>query len=822
MLRPSFLLRLLASALLAVPALSARAQQAPPPAGSYEVLAVTIEGAEDESTREFARQVSGLRVGQQVQLPWDEAFGEAVRNLYTRGPFSDAAVAVDQVAGQGVFLTVRVTPVPRLGEITYNGLSSAERREIETQVPLLRGRAVRPADIERGRVAITNYLRSRGFRLATVDVQQRVAEDGRLALAYNVNRGDRLTVAQVIVQGNEAVSDNAVRRRLRNTPERRWWRFWKRETFDEDKFEQDLAALVRYYNDRGHFGARVVRDTVYTRVPEGGGRPELVVEVEIDEGPRYHVRNVVFEGNTVFTDDQLRAALGIQRGDVFNRTRLERNLYYTQDHSDVSSLYSDRGYLRFDVQQQIVEVPGDSLDLYFEVSEGDVYDFGQVQIAGNTRTKEHVIRRELRTVPGDVYSRQAIERSVRELIQLNYFDQAAIGQGPAIAVNDEDRTVDLTYRLTETSSDQLELSGGWGGAIGLLLTARVTFNNFSAQNIFNREAWRPLPAGDGQQLALQVVTSGRQYQNYSLSFTEPWFRGRQTPIGFSVGYSDYNLSTSNYRVARGYGNVFYRQRLTWPDDFFQTGTSLGYQLFNIAGQTGQVAFGLPEGISQELTLRQTLSRNALNSPIFPSAGSSLSLGAAVAVPLPGLVQYYKLDAQNAWYTPVAGRLSLGLRTQFGYIGSITGEQVQFQRFLVGGSPLETGSSSQARGFGKDLIFLRGYPLEAIGPRRAGGAVGGRILNKYQLEAQLVAVQTPQLSFAPYLFVDAANTWDGLADYNPADLYRSAGFGARVFLPILGLVDLNYGYQIDRFAPLPGQTTETGLPQWRFQLSLGGQ
>ena len=803
---------LAASLAVLVAAPSSFAQQ--PIAPTYEILGVDVEGIDSESEEAYIISIADLRPGERVKLPYDEAFAHAVRQLYRLGQMSDAEVAVDRVTGTGVFLTIRVQQQPRLGEVMFDGIGRGDRDEIRDRLPLIKGRRVRPGDVEQSRLIVQEHLREKGYRLASVTASQEETEDDRLNVTLTASRGERVEVEDVVFIGNENFSERTLRKRLKNTPEKRWWRFWKRETFSQSGFETDKDALIRYYNDRGYYGARVVRDSVYTR-DNDDGEPELVVELEVDEGPKYHIRDVVFEGNTVYTDDQLRFALGIQPGDVYNRSLIEKNLYYSPDHTDVASLYTDRGYLRFNVSPQTIEVPGDSLDLFFEVTEGDVYEFGTIEIAGNTRTKEHVVRREIRTVPGQTYSRQAVERSVRELVQLNYFDQNSIAGGPAIKPNDETKTVDLTYTLAEQSSDQLELSGGYGGSLGLLLTARVTFNNFSAQGILDGSAWTPVPSGDGQQLSLQVVTSGTRYQNYSLSFTEPWFRGRPTPVGFSLGLQQFeNRPTqSEYRIRLATAQVFARSQLKWPDDYFQTGTTLGYRLYDISGRS---TIGLPEGTNQELTLRQTLSRNALDNPVFPSAGSQNSLALTVAPPIPGFVQYYKADLQNAWYAPLAGRFSLSFKTQFGYIGSLTGDEVEFQRYLVGGGPLETNRNLV--GFGKDLIYLRGYPAQAIGPRRGTQSVGGRILNKYQAELQWVAFQTPQLSLAPYVFADAANAWDGFNDYDPSQLFRSVGVGSRVILPILGLVDLNYGYSLDRFQPIDNR--HDGSPQWEFQVTLG--
>ncbi|HYE95608.1 MAG TPA: POTRA domain-containing protein, partial [Rubricoccaceae bacterium] len=437
---------------------TAHPAMAQPEAPRYEVLAVNVEGA-SEDMAPYALQASGLRVGQRVALPYDAAFSEAVRDLYALGQFSDVEVVADRVAGEGVFLLIRVVEEPRLADYRLEGVSGSAREDLEPQIPLMRGRPVRPSDIERTVLGIQEYYRKKGYLRPTVEVERATNAEGRVELTFDVTRGPRLEVIDVRFTGNEAFSERTLRRRLKNTPERRWWRFWSAETFVEEELDEDLQRVVEFYNNRGYYGARVVRDTAYVVDPPDG-RAGVVVEVAVEEGPRYRVRHVDFEGNTLFTDEQLRQALGFQRGDVYDASKLDQNLYYTEQHTDVASLYTDRGYLRFEIRPVITEVPGDSLDLLFEIVEGDVYEFGQVEIAGNTRTKDHVIRRELRTVPGQTYSRQAIERSVRELITLNYFDQTSLAAGPDIAVDDEDKTVDLGYTLTEASSDQLELSGG--------------------------------------------------------------------------------------------------------------------------------------------------------------------------------------------------------------------------------------------------------------------------------------------------------------------------------------------------------------------------
>ncbi|MEO1631839.1 MAG: outer membrane protein assembly factor BamA, partial [Bacteroidota bacterium] len=727
--------------------------------------------------------------------------------------------------GEGIFLLIRVEEQPRLASIQFEGVKRGQRDDLEETVPLLRGRPVRPADLARTEQAIINYFRDEGYLLATVDHTVSVNDNGRADVVFNVDRGRKVEVENISFVGNDSFSERTLRKRLKNTPEDRWWRFWSGESFVAQDFEEDLQTLVDWYQDEGYYGARVLQDSVWVE-GEAQGEPEVHIQIKVEEGPLYVIRDVSFEGNTEYTDAQLRTALGFEVGEPYSKKKFEQNLYYNPDHSDIASLYTDRGYLRFNAIPTITTTQGDSLDIAFLINEGDIYEFGQITIAGNTKTKEHVVRRELRTIPGQTYSRQAIERSVRELVTLNYFAQEELAGGPSIEIDEETRTVGLTYNLTEAGGDQLELSGGWGGFTGLLLQAGVRFNNFSIQNLFDGSAWRPVPSGDGQTLALQVQTNGRFYQNYSLSFTEPWFRGRPNPVGFSLGYT-YNGLRSRFvsdQVGEGdsfqlvSARVFNRFRLKWPDDFFQTGTDLSYRLYNINGQGFSNAFGLPVGVSQELNVRQSLTRNSLNNPIFPSAGSSFLFSAEAALPLPGFIQYHKWRLSNDWYLPIFGRLSFGAKADYGYIGSLTGDEVEFQRYLLGGSPLD--AQGNFIGFGKDVLFMRGYPLGVISPRQDGEAVGGRIFNQYSAEIQLLAVQSPQLQFAPYLFADAGNAWDSFDTYSPSRLFRSAGFGAKIFLPILGLVDLNYGYQIDPF--VPRNSTDTGLPQWRFQFSLGGQ
>ncbi len=793
---------------------------ASPPA-PYEILDITVEGSDSESARSIIAQASGLIAGEIVTLPGDEAIADAVRSVYRLGLFSDVKIVEERRAGDGVYLSIKVKEEPRLAEYTFSGIKKGQQKDLREKAPLLKGSPVRPSDIERTDRQIKQYFRDKGYLLAQVDVRREETADGQVKVDFAIDRGQKVKVEEIRITGNEVVSDFRLKRKMKKTNENKWWRFWSGAKFDRNEYENDLNNVVRYYNDNGYYDARILGDSVFV---QQGEKPGMIVELAVEEGPRYVVRDIIWEGNTIYPDDFLGDALGIVQGEAFDRSKLEQNLYQNKNSSDISSLYMNRGYMRFSIEPTIRVAEGDSLDVHFDIVEGDVYQFGDVGISGNTKTKEHVIRRELYTIPGQTFSRDAIQESIRRLSQLNYFTQESLGGGPGIDIDETGKTVDLTYSVVEQSSDQLELSGSWG-SFGPILMLRFGFNNFSAQNLFNGSAWDPLPSGDGQQLSLAVQTTGSFYQNYSLSYTEPWFRGRPTPIGMSLSYSSYGGGSSSRRFSGySYGfqsdghlktasaRVFYERRLQWPDDKFSMGSALRYQHYD-----NQNLFrSIPEGISRIATFQQSLSRNSLDHPIFPSRGSSFSLSLEIAPPIPGFVQYYKTRFKTEWNAPLASKLSIRFGADFGYVGSLTGNRVNFERFVVGGSPFDT--QGYYNYFGRDIVYMRGYPSASIGPRLNGEPVGGVVLNKYMSEIKLLAIQTEQLSAQPYVFLDAVNAWDRFGLYNPAELFRSAGVGMRMYLPILRMVELTYGYNFDEFSS--GSSTEPGLSKWRFQFTLG--
>ena len=830
---PSLFLALLLGGTLSAPAQtpsqSPRAgETAAAPRPTYVIQDIQVEGVRNAQTRQFVIQSSGLAKGQEITLPSGDAVAQAIRSIYDLRMFSDVAIYRKQQSGTNVTLIIEVTPEPTLAAYTLKGIDGGDREDLKKKIPLLRGSPVRPSDVERSKQIIKNFYEEEGYLRTEVDVQREESEGNRIALTFNVDREEEIEVERIRFLGNEQFDDGDLQGAMDETRENRWWRIWKGEKFKRDAYEKDLDRVIDHYREHGYYDAQIVQDSVYYVGEDGLG-----IDVEVREGNRYYVSDVTWEGNTIFSDRVLSEQLGLSEGGVYNGKALDENLYGGQRESGVLGLYMDRGYMRADVQPTVRVVGDDSLDITMDVREGDVYNFGDIEISGNTKTKDYVIRRELYTVPGERFSRSAIQESIRRLSQLEYFSKESLSGGPDISVDEEEKTAELAYSVKETGSDQLQLSGTFG-QFGLVLQLGFQFNNFSAQNLFEADAWRPLPSGDGQKLSVNVRTNGTYYQNYSLSFTEPWFRGNPTPVGGSVSYSKYTRSVFGRRRTSSVdggqfknfsANFFVRQRLDWPDDKFMVGSRIGYQLYDNRGrnpETGdrQPLFStVPFGKNQSITFRQSLNRNSLDNPTFPRSGSKMSLSLELAPPVGDLVQYHKWRFETSWNVPIGEKFSFGVGTDFGYIGSITGEPVEFETFEVGGSPFDY----QGGTFGTDPVFMRGYPRGVIGPLARGREgnlqpEGGQVMNKYTSEFRWQAVESQQLRARPYLFLDAANAWSSLNAYSPADLYRSAGIGVKLFLPIVGMIEFNYGYNFDPHVSLDRGGIED--PGWTFQFSLG--
>jgi len=785
----------------------------------YEIQDVVIEGLRTARETQL-KSTSGLSEGRTITIPGEE-IPEAIRQIYRTSLFSDVEICHEVISGNAVRIKMYVQEQPRLGRYELEGIRRSHRRDLNDRLNLLSGFAVTNSVKSQALNTIKRYYTEKGYWGTEIEVIEDHTDDlrNRVNLTFKIDPGERIKVRRIRFDGNEQFSDRKLRSEFGEIKQDRWWRIFRRHVYTEEDLNLGLENLKAFYRENGYRDIRVLQDTVYVD-DWRSGREGVMIDFKIDEGPQYRVRNITWEGNTVYTDEQLTQSLGFWEGDVFNEKKFEENLYMRRDDGDITSLYQNIGYLFFEVHPEIQVVEEDRLDLHFDIIERDIATIRDVTFSGNTKTHDDVVRRTLRTVPGQTYSRSAIIRSIRELSTLGYFNPEGIE--PDLDPDPENRTVDINYRLDESqSTDNFEFSGGFGGRqIGVILAARVNFNNFSIQRAFESGGWNPIPSGDGQRLSLGVQVTGRGFQSYSFSFQEPWLRGRPTSLGLSMSYDIMNFRRQQTGQARQRNELFSStvsvgRQLRWPDDYFSQRTSLSYQLYNVAGFEGI----FQDGSTNILSIRHRIERNSLDNFISPTRGSKMEISGEIAPPLPNFGQYYKLRSAYQSHVSLIGRLTLSGSVDYGYMGYFgSGERSNFQRFFLGGTEIQ-----QRQSFINDNVDMRGYPggttgvISPLDDNR--NLIGGRILSKYTLELRYPAITSEQIQLIPYAFIDAGNTYADVRTFDPFDLKRAAGFGARLYLPILGLVDLSYGYRMDGTpASLRGPGLAAG--EWEFLFNIG--
>lgn len=783
----------------------------------YEILGVEVEGL-TTSREDFVIGTSGLQVGTQVTIP-GEAIGQAIKSLHQTGLFSDVEVVETDREAEGIYLKIIVQEQPRLETFEIEGVKRSERSDLEEEITLVPGYAVTESSIAQAVNTIKRYYEQEGHWYTEVDVRRSEPDEerNRVTVIFDINAGDRLEVKDITFEGNEQFDDRTLQKSLETIQEDRWWKFFSKKLYKEDEFEEAKDNLRQFYQDNGFLDFRVTSDSVYTfpytqrrlyllETPAEG----LKVDISVHEGPQYKVRDINWEGNTVYTDEELTETLGFEKGEVFNQTKFQTRLEINQQGPDVTSLYQDIGYLFFQAEPEIDIVAEDSVDLNINLIEDEIAYVEEVSFEGNTKTHDDVIRRNLRTVPGEKYSRQAIIRTIRELGQIGYFQEQSIE--PNLNPDPENQTVDISYSLDESqSTDNFEFSGGFGGrGIGLILSAKVNFNNFSIQRAMRGEGWSPIPSGDGQKLSLGVQVTGSGYQSYSSSFQEPWLGGKPLSLGVNMSYDLIKYTNSDQRNEMFSSSVSLGRRLDWPDDYFSHQSVLSYQLYDVAGG----ASFLPEGASNILSIQQILERNSTDNKISPTAGSKLRLSGEIAPPMPSFAQYYKFKSSYQNHSSIVGDLVLTNSIEYGYLGYLArGKRSNFQRFKLGGTQMQ-----QRQSFLDDNIDLRGFPggrNGSITPFEDGEEVGGRLYTKYSFELRYPAITEDQAQVYPYAFMDAGNAYLDPSEFAPFDVKRSVGVGTRIFLPILGLVDLSYGYRLDG---IPNTQVRAG--EWEFLFNIG--
>lgn len=784
-----------------------------------EVLGVEVDGL-TTSREAFVIGTSGLQVGTQITVPGQD-LSRAIKSLYRTGLFSDVEIIETNREPGGIYLEISVQEQPRLEEFQIHGVKRSHRKDLEEQITLLRGYAVTESSLAQAKNTIKRYYDEKGYWYTNIEVEKSEPDTvrNRVTVHFNIDAGERLEIKEIGFEGNEQFVDRKLRKALGEIKEDRWWKFFSKKLFKEEDFETAKENLREFYGEHGFLDFRIIEDSVYTfpytqrrlvflRNPAEG----IKVNLKVSEGPQYKVRDITWEGNTVYTDEQLTETLGFEKGDIFNQKKFQGKMEFSQQGDDLTSLYRDIGYLFFRVEPEIEVIGEDSVDLNMNIYEDEVAYIKEVSFAGNTKTHDDVVRRTLRTVPGQKYSQQAIVRTIRELGQLGYFNPEGIQ--PNLSPDRENHTVDINYTLDESqSTDNFEFSGGFGGqGIGLILSARLNFNNFSIQRAVKGEGWNPIPSGDGQKLSLGVQVTGSGYQSYSVGFQEPWLGGRPLSLGVNASYDLISYSGVSSRNEMLSGSVSLGRRLKWPDDYFTHRSVLSYQLYNVEGGASFLA----EGTSSILSIRQVLERNSTDNAIAPTTGSKISLSGEIAPPLPGFSQYYKLKSKYQNHTTIISKLILTNTIEYGYLGYLSDSQrSDFQRFKLGGTQMQ-----QRQSFLDDNIDLRGFPggrNGSISPIENGESVGGRLYTKYSFELRYPAITEQKAQVYPYAFFDAGNAFISASEFSPFDVKRAVGLGTRIYLPILGLVDLSYGYRLDGI-PIPNNPILPG--EWQFLFNIG--
>lgn len=790
----------------------------------YTIGGIDVSGTEfiDDNV---VIMVSQLSIGQKILIP-GEKISAAINNLWKQQLFQHVAISISSIQDGFVFLTIELTERPRLTSFVFNGVKKSDEDKLRESLNLVRGDVVTESLLYRAESAITDYYVDKGFLRPEVTVRE-IEDTTRLnsmRLEFDVDRGSRTRISSVNVYGNEIIPDRQIKKLMKNTRERSLRFIFSPSKLIQQDFEEDKQSIIERYNEMGKRDALIVNDSIYFTEDD-----RIAIDLYIEEGPTYYFREIDWIGNTVYTAEHLSEILGMGKGDIYNQTMLETNLFMNVEGRDVSSEYLDVGYLFFNVNPVERRVENDSIDLEIRIFEGKQATINRVTIRGNDRTNDHVIMREIRTRPGQLFSRSDIIRSQREITQLGFFDQETIDIVPK--PNPTDGTVDIEYIVEETSSDQIELSGGWG-ANRIIGTVGLTFNNFSTKNILNKKAWRPLPTGDGQKLSVRAQTYGRGYVSYNLSFTEPWLGGKKpNTLSVSLYQTTHRQNLAKTHPNYGYYSIFgatvgLAKRLAFPDDWFYLQQFVTYQNYDILNSP--IRFIIDNGTSNNLSYNVVFGRNSVDANLFPRMGSEASLSLQITPPYSILsgrdfststtnerykwLEYHKWKFNTSWYTSLIGDLILSARTRMGFMGFFNKDIgfPPFERFYLGGDGLSGWEID-----GREVISMRGYgnyALTPVGPDNQ--FIGGNLYNKFTFELRYPISLNPMATIYALTFLEGGNAWTDFTSFNPFDIKRSAGVGLRVFLPMFGLLGIDWGYGFDDIPARPG---ENGA---RFHFSIG--
>ena len=815
---------------------------------TYKLAGLTVTGIEGYEDYVLTG-ISGLAVGQELEVP-GTAITDAVKRYWKHGLFSDVSISADSIVGDNIYLKIHLAPRPRISTINYNGLKKTEREDMEKKLGLLKGGQITPNMIDRAKILAKKYFEDKGYKNAEVFIRQRddVAAKNQVILDIDVDKKEKLKVRSIIIDGDNQLGEKKIKGTLfskgafaKTHEAGKLSNLLKSKKFTPERWAEDKKNLITKYNEYGYRDAMIVKDSVWNVDPK-----HVDIYVKVDEGKKYYIRNIKWVGNTVYSTDYLSRLLDMKKGDVYNQTYLNKRL--SQDEDAVGNAYWNNGYLFYNLQPTEVNIVGDSIDLEMRITEGQQARINRVKINGNDRLYENVVRRELRTKPGDLFSKEALQRSARELASMGHFDPEAIN--PVPEPNYEDGTVDINYNLKQKSNDQVELSLGWGQT-GVIGRVGLKLNNFSMANLFrrNREHRGIMPIGDGETLSLGAQTNGTYYQSYNAQYSTNWLGGKR-PIQFSVGMSyskqtdvssnyynsGYMNNYNNYRY--GYGNYNYNsyenyydpdkyvkllsvyagwgKRLNWPDDYFTLSLQLQYQRYMLRNWR---YFIMSNGSANNLNLNIALNRTSTDNQLFPRRGSDFSVSLTITPPWSKWdhkdyahlatdrnsptysqeqqekyrwVEYHKWKFKARTFTALTSGQKcfvLMTRVEFGLLGSYNkNKKSPFETYYMGGD----GMSGYSTGYAEETIGLRGYENGSLTPYGAEGYAYSRM--SLELRYPFLLGNTTIYGLG---FVEAGNAWTETSKFNPFDMKRSAGLGVRIFLPMVGMMGIDWAYGFDK-------------------------
>lgn len=793
----------------------------------YIIADIVVTGI-DNMDQKVLVNLSGLRVGQEVEIPGD-AITQALKRYWNHGLFSDVKIFQTKIVDNQVYLEIALKERPRLSDIRFHGVKKSEIKDVEPKVAIMRGSQVTPFLIARAEKYVKEFFVGKGYYNVEVKIVQRNDPNDahQVILDINVDKKDKVKVKSLVFNGNKALSYRQLNRAMKKTNEKKLYNLFRTKKFITENYEKDKVALLEKYNENGYRDARILHEEVVRNDDN-----TVSITIDLEEGSKYYMGNISWVGNTVYSGDDLTSCLRMKKGDVYDSQKMQKMLF--TDDEAVHNLYMNNGYLWAKIIPIESKVYGDTIDFELRVIEEEQATINEVIIRGNDVTHEHVVRREILTKPGKLFNKAELIRTIREIAQLGHFNDQNLT--PDLKDDQDNQVVDIVYNLEEKRNDQVELSGGWGagmfvGSVGL------SFNNFSLRNIFNKEAYSPLPTGDGQKLSIKAQANGKYYKSFSGSFTEPWLGGKkpnsltlsgfyssQTGVsssyynnfynGYQSGYGESTRpdkkSISQHRKVSGF-SVGFGKRLSWPDDYFTLYTEFSYQLYRLKNWQ---YFLMQNGESHNLSFRVSLSRNSIDYPIYPRQGSNFSIGLAFTPPYSAFsnhnwrnehndqrkyktIEYHKWTVKGSVFKPLDNNHKLILMGKFemGFLGYYNRyRKSPFEKYVVGGDGMSGYST-----YGEETIGLRGYENSSLTPRslvNGSYSYDGNIYNKYTMELRYPISLKPQATVFALAFVEAGNCWSQFQDFSPFDLKRSAGAGVRIFLPIFGLLGIDWGYGFD--------------------------